>query len=299
MKPTLVVLAAGLGSRYGGLKQLEVVGPQGEVIIDYSVYDAIRSGFGKVVFVIKKEMETPFREKLMKRFETRIETECAFQELDMLPEGYTLPPERKNPWGTAHAVLAAKKSVQNPFTVINADDYYGREAFYEMQQFLTGDRGDNEYGLMGYQLGNTLSEHGSVSRGICEIDDRYYLRFIEEVTKISRKGDKIIRHDKNELGVLSDDTIVSMNMWGFSPVVFDQIEVGFSAFLDEKIDDPNAEYYIPVMVDRLIRDGQVKVKVLRSDAAWFGITYREDLQGAKTTFLKKIENGEYPRSLWT
>ncbi len=299
MKPTLVVLAAGLGSRFGGLKQLEVVGPQGEAIIDYSVYDAVRSGFGKVVFVIKKEMETAFREKLMKRFETRIETTCAFQELDMLPDGYTLPPERKKPWGTAHAVLAAKKSVQNPFAVINADDYYGREAFHEMQKFLTADRGDGEYGLMGYRLGNTLSEHGSVSRGICEIDDRHYLRFVEEVTKISRKGARIVRHDINEPDILSEDTIVSMNMWGFSTAVFDQIEAGFSAFLDEKIDDPNAEYYIPVMVDRLIRDSRVKVKVLRSDAAWFGITYKEDLQTAKTTLLKKIDNGEYPRSLWS
>jgi dTDP-glucose pyrophosphorylase len=299
MKPTLVVLAAGLGSRFGGLKQLEAVGPQGEAIIDYSVYDAVRAGFGKVVFVIKKEMETPFREKLMRRFETRIETECAFQELDMLLEGYTLPPERKKPWGTAHAILVAKKSVQSPFAVINADDYYGREAFQGMQEFLTGARGENEYGLMGYRLGNTLSEHGSVSRGICEIDERHYLRFIEEVTKISRRGTRIVRHDKMKPDVLSEDTIVSMNMWGFSTAVFDQIEAGFSEFLDEKIDDPNAEYYIPAMVDRLIRDGRAEVRVLRSDAAWFGITYQEDLQTARTTVLKKIENGEYPRNLWS
>ncbi len=298
MQPTLVILAAGLGSRYGRLKQMEAVGPHGEAIIDYSVYDALKSGFGKVVFIIKRDMETSFRENLMARFEKQIEVDYVLQELDMLPQGFALPPDRVKPWGTAHAVMVAESSVKEPFSVINADDFYGFEAFEIMQEFLSSDRKETDYGLVGYKLGNTLSEHGTVSRGTCEIDSDGYLQSVTERTKIGWEGNNIVSYEDGATVALPDDTTVSMNMWGFSPVVFDQIKEGFRNFLDEKGDDPKAEYYIPTMVDQMIREDRARVKVLPCDASWFGITYREDLEKVRASIREKIEAGEYPSNLW-
>ncbi len=298
MKPALLILAAGLGSRYGSLKQIEPVGPEGETIIDYSVFDAIRTGFGKVVFVIKREFEADFKENLLSRFENRIETGYVFQELDMLPDGYHLPADRKKPWGTAHAVMVAENTLSTPFTVINADDFYGYEAFKGMQEFLSGTHSGSDYCMMGYQLKNTLSEHGSVSRGICEIDENNFLKSITERTRIKRVDGRIVYYDNDEAFDLPEDASVSMNMWGLNPTVFKQVRERFSTFLDQNIKNPNAEYYIPELVDQLIREGEARVKVLKCDAAWFGITYREDRMSVKNNILKKINDGEYPRKLW-
>ena len=298
MKPTLLILAAGLGSRYGSLKQIEPVGPGGETIIDYSVYDAIRAGFGKIVFVIKEEIESDFKDNLLKRFENRIEIDYVFQELDMLPEGYTLPHDRKKPWGTAHAIMISEKAISTPFAAINADDYYGYEAFREMQKFLSSSVNQKDYCMIGYKLANTLSEHGTVSRGVCDIDENDFLVSVSELTKIQRKNSRIVYYENDEPSPLPEDSTVSMNMWGFTETVFRQIRERFSSFLDENINDPGAEYYIPTLVDQLIKAGEARVKVLRCNASWFGITYREDKDASKKSILKKIENGEYPDKLW-
>lgn len=298
MKPELLIMAAGLGSRYGSLKQIEPIGPAGEAIIDYSVYDAIRAGFGKVVFVIKKEIEDDFRDNLLVRFKDRIETDYVFQELDMLPEGYSLPPGREKPWGTAHAILISEKAVNSSFAAINADDFYGYEAFSSMCGFLERISDPGEYCMIGYKLKNTLSEHGTVSRGICDIDQDNYLKSIKELTKISRKNDQIVYFDEHKAHPLPEDSTVSMNIWGFTPDIFRQIKKRFPAFLDGNINLPKAEYFIPELVDQLITENQARVKVLKCDASWFGITYKEDKEKAKRSILKKIENGEYPPRLW-
>jgi NDP-sugar pyrophosphorylase family protein len=297
-KPTLLILAAGLGSRYGSLKQMESIGPGGEAIIDYSVFDAIRSGFGKVVFVIKKEIEEDFRENLLKRFENRIETTYVFQELDMLPEGFSLPPRREKPWGTAHAILVAREAIDTPFAAINADDFYGFEAFREMQSFLADKGSETDYCMIGYKLKNTLSEHGTVSRGVCETDNQGFLKSISELTKIKREKKGIVYYENDESFSLSEDSIVSMNMWGFTLPVFQQIRQNFSSFLESNIHDPRAEYYISTLLDHLIRTGEASVKVLHCDASWFGITYKEDKEAARNSILEKIGKGEYPAKLW-
>ena len=299
MKPTLVILAAGLGSRYGSLKQIEPIGPGGEAIIDYSVFDAIRAGFGKVVFVIKKDIESDFRESLLKRFEDRVETSYVFQELDMLPEGYSLQTQRKKPWGTAHAILAAEETITTPFAAINADDFYSLEAFTEMQRFLSTEAKGRDYSMIGYKLKNTLSRHGTVSRGVCKKDENNYLVSVSELTKIHRKDSQIIYYDNyDEPHKLPEDSVVSMNMWGFTPEIFRQIRERFTNFLDQKIDDPKAEYYISELTDHLIHDNEAKVKVLDCDASWFGITYREDRDFVRNSILEKIDKGIYPRQLW-
>lgn len=298
VKPTLLILAAGLGSRYGSLKQIEPIGPEGEAIIDYSVYDAIRAGFGKVVFVIKEEIESDFKESLLKRFENHIETDYVFQELNMLPEGYSVPADRKKPWGTAHAIMTAEKSVNAPFTAINADDFYGLEAFTEMHNYLSNNKERTDYCMIGYKLKNTLSEHGTVSRGLCDIDENNFLISVTELTQIKEENNRIIYYDNDNSHSLPQDSTVSMNMWGFTPVVFEQIKQRFSSFLDRNINDPKAEYYIPVLVDQLINAGEARVKVLHCDASWFGITYKEDREVARKTILQKIEQGIYPRKLW-
>jgi NDP-sugar pyrophosphorylase family protein len=298
MKPTLLIMAAGLGSRYGSLKQIEPIGPGGEAIIDYSVYDAIRAGFGKVVFVIKKEIEADFQGSLLKRFENRIETSYVFQELDMLPEGFSLPPDRKKPWGTAHAILISESAIDTPFAAINADDFYGYESFSELNSFLTGKNKETDYCMVGYKLKNTLSEHGTVSRGLCDIDQSGFLRTVTELTKIKQEGAGIVYYDNDEKISLPEESIVSMNMWGFNESVFQKIKERFSAFLDESINDPKAEFYIPTMVDLLIKSGEARVKVLNSNATWFGITYKEDKEAVKQSVLSKIDSGDYPRKLW-
>ncbi|MFO7922238.1 MAG: sugar phosphate nucleotidyltransferase [Bacteroidales bacterium] len=299
VKPTLLILAAGLGSRYGSLKQIESIGPSGEAIIDYSVYDAIRAGFGKVVFVIKKDIEKDFRENLLNRFENRINTEYVFQELDMLPEGYSLPPERKKPWGTAHAIMISGQAITTPFAAINADDFYGSEAFTELATALSGKKKGTDYCMIGYKLRNTLSEHGTVSRGVCDIDSDGFLRSVSELTKIKRLNNDIVYYKNDKPLNLDEDLTVSMNMWGFTTEIFQQIRDRFSSYLSENINDPTAEFYIPTLVDQLIREKAARVKVINCDASWFGITYREDRDAARKSILQKIETGEYPRKLWS
>lgn len=299
VKPTLLILAAGLGSRYGSLKQIEPIGPSGEAIIDYSVYDAIRAGFGKVVFVIKKEIEKDFRESLLRRFENKIDISWVFQELDMLPGGFSLPANRKKPWGTAHAILMSEKEIATPFAAINADDFYGPEAFRELVITLSGKGKETDYCMIGYKLKNTLSEHGTVARGVCDIDGNGFLRSVSELTKIKRENGGIVYYENDKPFSLDEDSTVSMNMWGFTTAVFQQIKERFSSFLAENINNPAAEFYIPTLVDQLIRENAARVKVIRCNASWFGITYRDDRDAARKSILQKIENGEYPRKLWS
>ncbi|TVQ08760.1 MAG: nucleotidyltransferase [Balneolaceae bacterium] len=298
-KPALLILAAGLGSRYGGLKQLEAIGPGGETIIDYSVFDAIRAGFGKVVFVIKKEMDEAFREQLLNRFDDRIETECVFQDLNDLPAGFTVPPGREKPWGTTHAVLTAEKAVDTPFCVINADDFYGYDAFRQTAKFLNSQATDTRYAMVGYRLANTLSDHGTVSRGVCDVDDDGNLRTIIEHTKISRENGSIISHAHETPVILQETNLVSMNFWGFTPALFPLLRNEFVDFLKKNSGELTAECYLPVVVNQFIQQKKVSVAVLDSDADWFGITYNEDKEAARENMLQKIKSGEYPRNLWT
>ncbi len=298
MKPELVILAAGLASRYGSQKQTETVGPSGEAIIDYSVYDAIRAGFGKVVFIIRRDMEDSFRKNLISRFDDRVEAVCVHQDPTDLPDGFSLPANREKPWGTAHALLAAREEVKAPFSVINADDFYGREAYEVMHKFLTSGSGDHQYAMAGYHLSNTLSEYGSVSRGICDVDDHGYLRSVTELTRILRSNGRIISDQEESRRELPEDAIVSMNMWGFTPAIFMQTREEFRTFLEQNINNPKAECYIPTVVDRLIAGRNARVRVLRCNATWFGITYRDDLESVRTSIRKKVEAGEYPPDLW-
>lgn len=297
-KPTLVILAAGMGSRFGGLKQLEAIGPNDEVIIDYSVYDAIRSGFGKAVFVIKKEMEQPFRERLLNRFEGHIETEMVFQELTDLPDRFSVPEGREKPWGTTHATLMAEPATNTPFSVINADDFYGYEAFRDMGRFLAEKAADDHYSMIGYRLQKTLSEHGSVSRGVCDIDENGYLNTVIERTKIARENGEIVAYDNGSKLVLQPEALVSMNIWGFTPSVFGHLRSEFIKFLEERGDEMKSECYLPVVVDTLIKRNEVKVSVIDSQAEWFGMTYKEDLEATRNTVLEKIKAGVYPEKLW-
>ena len=278
MKPTLFVLAAGMGSRYGGLKQLDGLGPNGETIMDYSVFDAKRAGFGKVVFVIRKSFEEDFRTIVLKKYEGVIDTEVVFQDITDVPEGFTYNPERTKPWGTNHAVLMGKGVILEPFAVINADDFYGKDAFEVMAEFLRGVVGkQNEYCMVGYRVGNTLSESGSVSRGVCVVDEKGNLTNVVERTSIERKGDDIIYIDENGNEVaIGENTPVSMNMWGFTPDYFDYSLEDFKKFLTEYGQELKSEFFIPLVVNNLIVAGKATCKVLDSSAKWFGVNYAED-----------------------
>ena len=300
MKPTLYVLAAGMGSRYGGLKQLDGLGPNGETIMDYSIFDAERGGFGKVVFVIRKTFEKDFREKILSKYEHKIPVEIVFQELDNLPEGFTLNPERVKPWGTNHAVLMAKDIIKEPFAVINADDFYGRESYAILAEYLSKLEGQkNNYCMIGYRVGNTLSESGSVARGICETNDENFLTGVVERTQIERKNGKVQYIDENNTWItISDDTPVSMNMWGFTPDYFKYSEDYFITFLKENAHNLKAEFFIPLMVNHLIVNGIAKVKVLDTPSKWFGVTYAADRQGVVDKIQALIKKGEYPSKLW-
>jgi hypothetical protein len=298
----LIVMAAGIGSRYGGLKQMDPVGSGGEKIIDYSVYDARRAGFNRIVFVIRKEMEDDFREQIGGRIEQQIDTDYVHQELGPLPGGFTVPENRVKPWGTAHAVAACRDAVCTPFAVINADDFYGPSAFQVLGDFLQtvkDTEGIHEYCLVGYLLGNTLSEHGHVSRGVCEVGSDGTLGEIHERVKIQR-FDKAIRHteDGKTWIDLPVDSVVSMNMWGFTPSLFDELDAGFVAFLEGRGSDPKAEYFLPERVGDLITAGRARVKVLRTEERWFGITYREDKPFVVKAVRRLVEQGVYPLSLW-
>lgn len=300
MKPTLFVLAAGMGSRYGGLKQLDGLGPNGETIMDYSIFDAIRGGFGKIVFVIRKSFEQDFREKIISKYENHIPVEVVFQDLNNLPEGFTCPEGREKPWGTNHAVLMGKDVIKEPFAVINADDFYGRDSFAVLGKWLAGAEGkQNEYCMVGYRVGNTLSESGSVARGVCETNADGYLTGVVERTAIERiDGDIQFVDENGQKVVLEENTPVSMNMWGFTPDYFHYSEAYFAEFLKANISNLKCEYFIPLMVNELITKGKATVKVLDTTSKWFGVTYAADRQGVVDKIQALVDAGEYPAKLF-
>ena len=298
MKPTLVILAAGMASRYGSMKQVEGFGPSGETIMDYSVYDAIRAGFGKVVFIIRKEFEKNFREIVGKDIEGRIEIDYVFQELNKYSDGFEIPPERTKPWGTAHAVLCADEKVNEPFAVINADDFYGRDGFEKACKFLLNDCKENVYSIIGYELLKTLSEHGSVNRGVCEVDKKGNLVSVVERLNVSRQGDKIVCNDEHLPRELPLDTHVSMNFWCFHPSVFEYTKKVFKEFLSQNAPNPKAEFFIPIVADKFIKDGEGVIKVIATSAKWFGVTYKEDAPMVRESLQKLVDAGDYPANLW-
>ncbi len=300
MKPTLFVLAAGMGSRYGGLKQLDGLGPNGETIMDYSIYDAIRGGFGKVVFVIRKDFEQDFRDKILSKYENHIPVELVFQDIHDLPAEFTCPADRVKPWGTNHAVLMGKNVIKEPFAVINADDFYGRDSFAVLGKALADMNGKkDDYCMVGYRVGNTLSESGSVARGVCSTDADDYLTTVVERTAIERIDGKISFKDEDGvMQTIDDNTPVSMNMWGFTPDYFEYSEEFFKEFLKDNIDNLKSEYFIPLMVNKLINDGTARVKVLDTTSKWFGVTYAADRQGVVDKINALVEAGEYPAKLF-
>lgn len=300
MKPTLFVLAAGMGSRYGGLKQLDGLGPNGETIMDYSIYDAIQAGFGKIVFVIRRIFEEDFRTKIVSKYESRIPVELVFQDLDNLPEGFQVPEGREKPWGTNHAVLMGKDVIKEPFAVINADDYYGPESFKILADFLNSVEGkENQYCMVGYRLCNTLSEGGSVARGICETDSNGYLTTVTERTAILRDTDNIVKYIEGDVKTPVGETVpVSMNMWGLTPDYFKYSEEYFAEFLKENISNLKSEFFIPLMVDRLISSKTATCKVLDTPSKWFGVTYASDRPAVVAKFKELAETGVYPSPLF-
>jgi len=300
MKPTLFVLAAGMGSRYGGLKQLDGLGPNGETIMDYSIYDAIQAGFGKIVFVIRKDFEADFREKILSKYEGHIPVEVVFQSTDALPEGYTCPADRTKPWGTNHAVLMGKNAINEPFAVINADDFYGRDAFRVIADELQRPRSrKGDYCMVGFRVGNTMTENGSVARGVCSTADGLLTSVVER-TAISYDADhNIVFTDENGCEQHLDPmTPVSMNLWGFTPDYFDYSEREFRKFLDRDINTPKAEFFIPLCVDTLINSGEGTVKVLDTDSRWFGVTYAADRPGVVAKLASLHADGTYPARLF-
>ncbi|MAT53655.1 MAG: nucleotidyltransferase [Saprospirales bacterium] len=299
MKPTLLILAAGMGSRYGGLKQLDTVGPSGETIMDYSIYDALQAGFKKVVFIIRTDFEKEFKEKIASKWSGQVEVDFAFQGMDTFVPEIAGQVERQKPWGTGHAVLVAKNVVKDPFVVINADDYYGRSGFEKMHDFLTNQCADLHYAMVGYVLKNTLSDHGAVSRGVCEMDENFILKKVTECTGITKGTDPL--KGKNEEGVEIDipaDSLVSMNLWGFHPHLFTLLQEGFDAFVQKNFQNPKAEFYISSFANDLIREGTSKFSVLPSDEKWYGVTYQQDKEVVQEAFKKMTEAGKYPSPLW-
>lgn len=299
MKPTLVILAAGMGSRYGGLKQIDGVGPNEEPIIEYSIYDAIRAGFGKVVFIIRKDIEQAFREVLGSKFEDKIQVEYVFQEMDSFVPGATDVAYREKPWGTAHAMLVAAPAVNEPFAVINADDYYGVAAFETVHKFLTEDCSADRHAMVGYILRNTLSDHGTVNRGVATASEKGYLTGIVERLKIGeRNGEVSYLEDDGSTHPVSIDSVVSMNFFGFHPAIFDKCKAMFEQFVHDTAGQPKAEFLIPEVVDELISSGEAKVEVLTSNDRWYGVTYREDKPMVVAAFEQLLADGRYPNHLW-
>ncbi len=301
MKPTLFILAAGMGSRYGGLKQLDGLGPNGETIMDYSVYDALRAGFGKIVFVIRHDFEQEFREKIISKYEGHVPVEVVFQDLNALPEGFSAPADRQKPWGTGHAVLMGKDAIREPFAVINADDYYGRESFQLLADFLRSVEGEkNRYCMIGFNISNTLSENGGVSRGLCEVSGEGLLTGVTECHGICRKPDGSLVQtlaDGSE-SPFPEGASVSMNMWGFTPDYFDYSERDFVKFLSEHGGELKSEFYIPTVVNNLISDGTVTLKVIQTPSKWFGVTYAADRQDTVDRFAALHADGTYPAKLF-
>ena len=299
MKPTLFILAAGMGSRYGGLKQLDGLGPNGETIMDYSVFDAMRAGFGKVVFVIRKDFEEDFRKVVLSKYADHVPCEVCFQGIDNLPEGFTRNPERTKPWGTNHAVLMAKDIIKEPFMVINADDFYGKESFEVMAKFLLDVNGqEGKYCMAGYRVGNTLSEHGTVSRGVCATDKMGFLTDVVERTAIENKNGHVVYQDKGVDVEIPFETPVSMNMWGFTPEYFTYAEEAFKAFLTENSQELKAEFYIPTLVNDMIKSGKATCQVLDTTAKWFGVTYADDRQMVVDKIQALVDAGVYPNKLF-
>lgn len=303
MKPTLVLLAAGMGSRYGGLKQLDGLGPNGETIMDYSIYDAIKAGFGKIVFVIRKDFEQEFREKVLSKYEGHIPAEVCYQSLDALPEGFTVPEGREKPWGTNHAVMMAKDLIHEPFCVINCDDFYNRDSFMVIGKFLADlpDNSTNTYAMVGFRVGNTLSENGTVARGVCSKDENDLLTTVVERTEIMRVDGKVSYKDENgEWVAIEDNTPVSMNMWGFTPDYFAHSDAYFKQFLSDPKNQANlkAEFFIPLMVNELVNNGTSTVKVLDTTSKWFGVTYSADRQATVDRIQALVNEGVYPNKLF-
>ena len=299
MKPTLLILAAGMGSRYGGLKQIDGIGPNNEPIIEYSIYDAIKAGFGKIVFVIRKEFDAAFRE-IFDAFKDRIEIKYVYQPVSFKVEGLKLV-DRTKPWGTSHAVLVAKDVINEPFAVINADDYYGANSFKIMANFLANECSSSNMSMLGYILENTLSENGTVNRGVCEVDSKKNLIEVNEREKLARQGEKVKYNIGSEepIGEVDPKSYVSMNYWGFHPSIFKDIEEGLHNFMKENRNSPTAEYYIPNIVSDKIKAGEIAFAVIPTNDNWFGVTYKEDKQMAIQTLNKHIENGVYPKKLWS
>ena len=298
MQPTLVILAAGMASRYGSMKQIQSFGPSGETIMDYSIYDAIRAGFGKVVFIIREDFAENFKAIFEPKLKGRIATQYVYQEKGAFLPDVTIPAERTKPWGTAHAVLCAKDAVKEPFAVINADDFYGRDSFEKAAAFLINDCNEKTYAIIGYELAKTLSEHGTVSRGVCEVDESYNLVSIKERVKIYKEEDKIVYEDNDGKHEVPYDSSVSMNFWCFPPTMFAATEKLFQQFVKENYADIKSEFFIPLLGDDFVQKQGGNIKVIPTSAQWFGVTYKEDAPIVKASVEQLIENGEYPITLW-
>jgi NDP-sugar pyrophosphorylase family protein len=299
MRPTLVIMAAGMASRYGSMKQIQQFGPGGETIMDYSIYDAIKAGFQKVVFIIRKDFAEDFKNIFEPRLKGKIETEYVFQEMDKYLDGLAVPAERTKPWGTAHAILCAREAVKEPFAVINADDFYGSDAFQKAHDFLKTDCREDLYAIIGYELAKTLSEHGSVSRGVCEVDSDNNLRAIYERLKIYRENGRMVNEEADgSKQEIPEEAKASMNFWCFHPSIFNFIEDGFKAFLQQNINSPKAEYLIPFVADQWIKSGKGQIRVIPTSAQWFGVTYKEDAPVVKRNLDELVDRGAYPHSLW-
>lgn len=300
MKPTLLILAAGLGSRYGSLKQLDRIGPSGETIIDFSIYDAIRAGFGKVVFVINKKTEPDFKEVFIDKLKDKIEITYVLQEIERIPEGIPITPDRKKPWGTGHAILMAAEAICEPFAMINADDFYGAEAFRAVADFYRdwAPSRPERFCMVAYRIENTLSEHGSVSRGVCRTGDAGLLSEVTERTQIGRVPGGIAYREEDRNILIPDSTVVSMNFWGFTPALFGYLKTGFDTFIRKNAQDAKAEYYIPSVVTEMIGNNSATVQVLTTESRWFGMTYRQDRETVMKGIVDLIHNGSYPARLW-
>lgn len=300
MKPTLLILAAGMASRYGSMKQVDGFGPNGETIIDYSIYDAIKAGFGKISFIIREEFQDNFKAIFEPKLAGRVETDYVFQSYDLKPFGIDKEIERAKPWGTAHAVLAARNQVKEPFCVINADDFYGYDSFEKMAKFLTTEVADDRYSLIGYQVDKTLSEYGSVSRGVCKVNDEGNMVEINERTQVYFKPDGSVVYEEGGVETpLPNDTRVSMNFWGFTPAVFKQSEPMFKAFVEANEDKPKSEFFIPLVADELIKSGTASFKVIPTASKWFGVTYKEDKPIVQKCISDLVNSGVYPENLWS
>jgi NDP-sugar pyrophosphorylase family protein len=298
MKPTLVILAAGMASRYGSMKQIDGFGPNGETIIDYSIYDAIQAGFGKVVFIIREEFADNFKAIFEPKLAGKIATDYVYQTYDLKPFGISEEIERAKPWGTAHAVLAAKDAVKEPFCVINADDFYSRDSYEQMAKFLTSEVNDKTYSLMGFQINKTLSDYGSVSRGVCQVNDAGLLTDIHERTQVYFKGSDVVYEENGVEFPLASNTPVSMNFWGFTPKVFEDSVAMFVAFALANKENPKSEFFIPLVAEKLIKEGKASFKVLPTDSKWFGVTYKEDKPIVQASIDALVSAGVYPSNLW-